>query len=44
MTSMLPILGTFLLLAALIIAAGTVLARAGDVIAARTNLGGAWFG
>jgi cation:H+ antiporter len=44
MTALLPIVGSFVVLAGLIIAAGTVLARAGDVIAARTNLGGAWFG
>ena len=30
--------------AAIVVAAGTVLARSGDVIAARTNLGGLWIG
>jgi cation:H+ antiporter len=34
----------FLLAAVIVIAAGTVLARAGDVVAARTRLGGAWVG
>ncbi len=35
---------TALLSALLIVAAGTVLARSGDAIAARTNLGGIWIG
>ncbi|AMW05651.1 sodium:calcium antiporter [Gemmatimonas phototrophica] len=34
----------FVLAAVIVIAAGTVLARSGDVIAARTKLGGAWVG
>ncbi len=34
----------FFLAAAIVVAAGTVLARSGDVIAARTKLGGAWVG
>jgi cation:H+ antiporter len=34
----------FLLSAAVVVAAGTVLARSGDVIAARTRLGGVWIG
>jgi cation:H+ antiporter len=34
----------FLIAAAIVVAAGTVLARSGDVIAARTKLGGAWVG
>lgn len=39
-----PLLVRFLLAAVIVIAAGTLLARAGDVIAARTKLGGAWVG
>lgn len=35
---------TFLLTAAIVIVAGTILARSGDVIAARTKLGGLWVG
>jgi Ca2+/H+ antiporter len=35
---------TFVLSAVVIVAAGTVLARSGDVIAARTGLGGLWVG
>lgn len=35
---------TFLLAALVIVGAGTVLARSGDVIAARTRLGGVWVG
>lgn len=35
---------TFLLTGAIVVAAGTVLARNGDVIAARTHLGGVWVG
>ena len=34
----------FLVAAVIVIGAGTVLARAGDVVAARTRLGGAWVG
>jgi cation:H+ antiporter len=39
-----PLLVRFLVAAVIVIAAGTMLARAGDVIAARTKLGGAWVG
>jgi cation:H+ antiporter len=38
------LLARFLLAAVIVIATGTVLARSGDVIAARTRLGGAWIG
>jgi cation:H+ antiporter len=34
----------FLIASAVVVMAGTVLARSGDVIAARTKLGGAWMG
>jgi cation:H+ antiporter len=34
----------FFLAAVVVVAAGTVLARSGDIIAARTKLGGAWVG
>ena len=38
------LLARFLLAAVIVIVAGTLLARSGDVIAARTRLGGAWVG
>ena len=42
--SALSIAFTFLATGAVVVAAGTVLARSGDVIAARTRLGGLWVG
>ncbi len=44
MTPITSMVMTALLSALLIAAAGTVLARSGDAIAARTNLGGVWIG
>ena len=44
MTPIASALVTFLLAAVVVVAAGTVLARSGDVIAARTHLGGVWVG
>jgi cation:H+ antiporter len=39
-----PTLLVFLLAAGVVVGAGTALARSGDLIAARTNLGGLWVG
>ncbi|MEN9509809.1 MAG: hypothetical protein RLZZ621_2372 [Gemmatimonadota bacterium] len=44
MTSLATIALQFTVSAIIIVAAGTVLARSGDVIAARSSLGRAWFG
>jgi cation:H+ antiporter len=44
MTTLVPLVLAFLVSAAVIVAGGTFLARAGDVIAARTKLGGLWVG
>ncbi|HEX6059607.1 MAG TPA: hypothetical protein VFZ11_11385 [Gemmatimonadaceae bacterium] len=44
MTPLATLLVTFLLAALVVVGAGTVLARSGDVIAARTALGGLWVG
>jgi cation:H+ antiporter len=44
MTPAMPVAMSALLSALLIVAAGTLLARSGDAIAARTNLGGMWIG
>lgn len=44
MDSVAPVLLGFVLSAALVVGAGTVLARNGDVIAARTRMGGVWIG
>jgi len=44
MTPLASLLLAFLLTALVVVAAGTALARSGDVIAARTNLGGLWVG
>lgn len=38
------LLAIFLMTALVVVGAGTVLARSGDIIAARTNLGGLWVG
>ena len=42
--SLSAVLATFILAGAIVVAAGVVLARSGDVIAARTKLGGVWVG
>jgi cation:H+ antiporter len=44
MTPLMALLARFLLAALVIVGAGTALARSGDVIAARTRLGGVWVG